>query len=490
MLSSQQHTAADLEAAVTLAFSPNTDPGTKARATAYCEEVRASDSGWNACVELFARTDQKTSLEVRFFTLGVLEDVVRTRWEYLPPHSRSAIRDTLWTWFASGLDANEPASVKNKAAQLLARLYRHLYLDSWPSFWTDLITLLASLDHSPAASDTFLRVCTAVDEEVVSRLVPRTPEEVRLNQLIKDTMRVRDVPRLVEAWLDILRRHASTSPEVAALCLRAAAPYAAWIDIRLVASPSFLQPLYGFIFSSSGPLCAPACDCLSEVVAKGMPPREKLDLLRQLRLPDLLSQVLPASRNTELGEHVARLVNTAGCELTSCWDEAGTRDNVVKDEAANAVEELVPFMVASLMDEYDETSGAVMLFLGEYLTLLKRQKRANGKLGLSQQNTLVRVAEAIVAKMKYDDEAIVGVGGGEDGDDDEADFAELRRNLKTSLDSVAAIDTTLYTTLVVSSVRTRLGALGAANGSAADVVSWTDAELAVYLLFQYADAVK
>ncbi|KXS13789.1 Xpo1-domain-containing protein [Gonapodya prolifera JEL478] len=483
----------DLEAAVLLAFSPTTDPATKVQATTFCEEVRASEGGWRACLELFSRHEPASSVEARFFTLGVLEDVVRNRWDTLSLLDRGAIRTTFWTWLGSGLDTQEPISVKNKAAQLVARLFRHLYLVEWPTFWADLLSLLASRGRSAAATDTFLRICLAVDEEVVSKLVPRLPEELKLNQSIKDAMRERDVPRLVEAWLDILARHAETSPDVAALCLRITSLYVSWVDIRLVATPAFLQPLYGFILNP-GPLRAPACDCLRELVLKGMPPRDKLNLFRELRLPELLGSLRADAQGTELGEHVARLVNAAGSELTGCWEGAPSRDQDVQVAAAAAVAELAPHLIASLSDEYDETSQAVMPFLGDYLTLLKRQKRsAGGKLLPDQYATLAALADAIVRKMKYDEEASVSIGGfSDEGDDDEAEFAELRHNLKTNLDAVAAIDSDLYTSLILSSVRNRLQAISSTNGgsSPSDVLSWSEAELALYLLFQYGDTLK
>ena len=64
------------------------------------------------------------------------------------------------------MDPPVPAFIKNKLAQVTALLVRHEYPSRWPTFFHDLVALLAS--GGPAAPDVFCRVLDAVDDEIIS----------------------------------------------------------------------------------------------------------------------------------------------------------------------------------------------------------------------------------------------------------------------------------------------------------------------------------
>lgn len=49
----------DLAMAVSLALNPNSDPDMKAKAIAYCDQVKSSPDSWIACLQLFVKNDNR-----------------------------------------------------------------------------------------------------------------------------------------------------------------------------------------------------------------------------------------------------------------------------------------------------------------------------------------------------------------------------------------------------------------------------------------------
>ena len=68
-----------------------------------------------------------------------------------------------------------------------------------------------------------------------------------------------------------------TNPELTCKCLDVIGAYVSWIDITLVANDRFVSILLEFM--SNVLLRESACDCISEIINKGMDPQAKLKLI-------------------------------------------------------------------------------------------------------------------------------------------------------------------------------------------------------------------
>lgn len=78
--------------------------------------------------------------------------------------------------------------IKNKFAHAVALLFRQMYLKSWTTFFSEMLTMIAPLPGSVGKSnikmvDMFIRILKAIDEEVVNPLSHRftTKEQNALN---------------------------------------------------------------------------------------------------------------------------------------------------------------------------------------------------------------------------------------------------------------------------------------------------------------------
>ncbi|KAG0242703.1 pre-tRNA nuclear export protein [Actinomortierella wolfii] len=508
-----------IEEAVACALNPSADMALKQQATQYCEQVKASPDGWQSCLTLFVR-EPKSTPEARLFCLQVIEEVLMFRINTLDESRINYLRQTFTEYIQreyvkDGIDntlSSEPPYLKNKFAHSVALLFRQTYLKSWPTFFKEMLSMIAPLPNTNGKSnmrmvDLFLRILMSIDEEVVNTLTHRTmtKEENALNIDIKDRMREQDVPQLAAAWYELLAEYKDRSSEFAEFLLRIVGVYVSWIDITLIVNEKFVSLIYGFLNTS---MRSAAAECLTDIIKKGMKPLDKLELISVLNVVNVLQQI-DISTDSEFRERVARLVNNLGLQLCQIWQDTNPQTNpaypaTAQQTAYNHISHLIPILLRFLSDEDDNISGAVFGFLREVLNMFKTIKKATGTLPQEQKAFLRQLLEAIVIKMKYGEDmdwvcvAIAGgsesVGAvGEDSIDDEEmlNFLEMRRELKRFYDLISALSASLTTNFLHAAVTTTLTTFvnEKASGTPSSL-NWRDLELALYLLYLYGEAIK
>lgn len=157
------------------------------------------------------------------------------------------------------------------------------------------------------AADFFLRLCLSIDDEVARMDISRTRDEVVRNTNIKDVMRLGDVQLLVAFWFELLHEFRSANPNIAQLVLKNIGSYIAWIDISLVVNDQVMNVLYELL--ADGHLRIAACECLAEVIGKGMLPADKLNMLQLMNMTDILGR-LDLVNKTKKGENTFGLLTT------------------------------------------------------------------------------------------------------------------------------------------------------------------------------------
>jgi len=478
----------NLEAAVQCALSSSTNAEMKAQATQYCEQIKSSNEGWQLCLNLFIKTPQSTP-EVRYFALQVVEETIRSRINILDKTQQDLIKQTLWEYTKTTLDSNEKPFLKNKLAQTIVQLFKIQYPENWPTFFDDLISLVDQSMNSPRSEiiiDFFLRICSTIDEEVVSLLINRSSNELQKNTFIKDTMREGAVIKLVDYWFKILMANCQTNPAIANKCLNIIGQYVMWIDIKLIVTDTFMSALYQFMTVED--LRMAATECLCSIISKGMRPLEKLQLIQLLNIPNLLSQL--KFDNIDFEEQIAKLINLLGVGLTTICDEVKDIQEA-KTMAFGYIQTLFPYMLKLLANEYDDTSSALFPFVTSYTNLLKQQKKVGFVDIPNFQEDILELLKVIISKMKYDEDIEFSFGE----DEDEALFIEMRKNLKVFYDAIFAIDENISTQTVFSVIcstfdRINIEKVDGSNVSLNSSISasWSEAELALYLIYIFGES--
>ncbi|MBV95896.1 Exportin-T, partial [Eschrichtius robustus] len=363
--------AAGMDEQALLGLNPNADSDFRQRALAYFEQLKISPDAWQVCAEALAQRTYSDD-HIKFFCFQVLEHQVKYKYSELTTVQQQLIRETLISWLQAQMLNPQPEKtfIRNKAAQVFALLFVTEYLTKWPKFFFDILSVV---DLNPRGVDLYLRILMAIDSELVDRDVVHTSEEARRNTLIKDTMREQCIPNLVESWYQILQNYQYTNSEVTCQCLEVVGAYVSWIDLSLIANDRFINMLLGHM--SIEVLREEACDCLFEIVNKGMDPVDKMKLVESL------CQVLQSAgffsidqeEDVDFLARFSKLVNGMGQSLIVSWTKLIKNGDIKNaQEALQAIETKVALMLQLLIHEDDDISSNIIGFCYDYLHILKQ----------------------------------------------------------------------------------------------------------------------
>lgn len=412
-----------------LGLNPNANADFRERALAYFEQLKVSRDAWQVCAEAISQRIYNDD-HVKFFCFQVLEHQIKFKYSELTTLQQQLIRETLVTWLQSQMLNAQPEKtfIRNKAAQVFALVFVTEYLTTWPKFFFDVLSVVGL---NPRGVDLYLRILMAIDAEVVDRDIIHTAEEARRNTLLKDNMREQCIPNLVESWYQILQTYQQSNSELTCQCLEVIGAYVSWIDLTLIANDRFINVLLGHM--SVEVLREEACDCLYEIVNKGMDPVDKTKLVESL------CQVLQSAgffridqeEDVDFLARFSKLVNGMGQSLIISWTKlvkSGDLKNA--QDTLQSIESKVPLMLQLLVNEDDDISSNIIGFCYEYLHILKQLVL----LSEQQKANVEAVMLAVMKKLTYDEEYNF-----ENEGEDEAMFVEYRKQLKLLLDRLAQV---------------------------------------------------
>ncbi|KAJ6651387.1 hypothetical protein lerEdw1_020960 [Lerista edwardsae] len=473
-----------------LGLNPNADLDFRQRALAYFEQLKISPDAWQVCAEALAQRIYSDD-HIKFFCFQVLEHQIKYKYSQLTEVQHQLIRETLITWLQAQMANSQPEKtfIRNKAAQVFALLFVTEYLTKWPKFFFDILSVVGL---SPQGVDLYLRILMAVDAELVDRDVVHTSEatlchqevmpampncyrgsgEARRNTLLKDTMREQCIPSLVESWYQILQTYQYTNSELTCQCLEVIGAFVSWIELSLIANERFINMLLGHM--SVEVLREEACDCLFEIVNKGMDPIDKTKLV------ETLCQVLQSAglfsidqeEDVDFLARFSKLVNGMGQSLIASWTKlikSGDMKNA--QDTLQAIEAKVTLMLQLLIHEDDDISANIIGFCYDYLHILKQLPL----LSEQQKASVEAIMLAVMKKLTYDEEYNF-----ENEGEDEAMFVEYRKQLKLLLDRLAQVSPELLLVSVRRVFNTTLQ-----NWQAKPFM---EVEVAIRLLYMLAEA--
>ncbi len=434
---------------------------------------------------------------MRHVALEILNNALRSH--RLDGQSQAAVKVSLMEYIRQKYSAAanqatvDPPSIQNKVTQTITYLFEILYPSEWFSFFDD-FRELASGD-STAGTILYLRMLGSIHDEIADILLFRSPEELKVNTELKDLIRARDAAKIVASWQEILARWRHSAPNIVELCLKNVSRWVSWIDISLVVNDAMLAMLLELagqqqLTSGSGTaeVRDAAINTFTEIVGKKMKSPDKIELIRTLRINDIVGQLVASSPlselrytssyDTDFAETVARLVNTVVFDVVNVLSTGSDRET--KERADILFQDFLPHVLRFFTDQYDEVSCTVIPSVSDFLTFVRKTVRAERTLPQFYANMLPPILEAILMKMKYDETSSWGEA---DDQTDEAEFQDLRKRLHVLQQTLAAVDETLYLNSLTSLVANTLTTFKA-NPQAMD---WRDLELALHEMYLFGE---
>ncbi|KAH3816261.1 exportin-T-like isoform X2 [Dreissena polymorpha] len=434
----------------------------------YFEQLKQSADGWKLCAQAITEGSYEGNDHIKFFCLQVIEHYLRGRYLQSSQAEHELVRNLIGRLLQLQGTKPDKSFLKNKVSQVISLVFVVDYPRRWPAFYQD---LLHTFSLGPLAVDMYLRVLLQIDSEVVDRDIAHTPQETERNTNIKDAMREQCVQRLADSWLQILNKYEASNTEVVCTCLEVIGKYISWIDIGLIANDKFVPVIIRFM--SNQLLRESACDCIHDIISKGMDPIAKTKLVESFS--DVLENigVLNPSEDEDADflAKMSKLINCMGVQLISSWQKL-TKTNLqaAKDTLA-AIESKVPLMFRFLGNEDDDVSGAVACFTTDYISLLKQMTPLSAK----QRENIETLLIVVINKMKFDESYNFDHEG-----EDEAMFQEYRKQLKVIFNNLASLDEQLVLVTVHTLVTRTL--------SQWENMELKDIEVAITLLYNLGEA--
>lgn len=414
-------------------LSMGDSPDAQRHILTYFEQLKEQKNGWQVCGEVLAQHRYEDE-RVNFFCLQVMEAFIKRNYSSSDLSEQNDFKLCLQQWYNHCCTKAQKNYIRNKSAQLFCLIFIMEYPQKWNSFFNEILSLL---EAGPLGIDAYLRVLISIDEEVVARQIPHTDAEFQRNTAIKDHMRDHCVTDLVESWYQILNLSAQAcDPAIKSMCLQVIGAYISWIDINLIANDRFISKILECL--SHEEIRENACDCLQEIVSKGMDSAGKTRLVESLSDVLVKIGVMDISKkdmDVEFLIKLSTLLNRMGVQLIVSFNKLTKEESNsnLKVEILQAIDKKIVHMVRFLSDEDDDVSEGVFEFCHSYLGLLKQLNGCNPL----QRNTkyIKDILHVIINKMKYDQDFKFNHEG-----DSEAEFLEFRKQMKILFCNLAKLD--------------------------------------------------
>ncbi|XP_055934059.1 exportin-T-like [Argiope bruennichi] len=415
-------------------FLDHTNPLARHQALQYFEQLKESEDGWKLSINLLSNIDKKQD-QVKFFCFQVVLHFVKNKYPYVNSEQQQIVRDFVKHWIQTQSTSCQPdgSLIQNKASQIICMVFLMDFPTRWPTFFDD---LLQTLNLGITSTIIYLRILLTINSEIADREISRTQKELETFTFIKDTMRETCITKLVDSWHHILVTYKNVDTEIVCLCLEVIGAYIAWIDISLIANDRFVQVFISFL--SIPKLRESTCDCIAQIINKGMDPVAKVKLVESYATVLKQAGVLNFTGSPDDEDFMvklASLVNTMGTSILNSW----TRLHKLKDTAgmtvvANAIHDKIELLLKFLNNDDDEVSQGVIEFAREYLQFLKNKASA-GVYTASDSVNVETILFIVINKYKYDPSTDFSCQDPED-----AFFLEYRKSLKVLFDNLAMLD--------------------------------------------------
>lgn len=489
---------AQVQNAIEIAWNPRAEQSLKSQAFDFLNQLRSEPQGWQICFSLALR-DPKPSEVVRHVSLDIVNNAIKAG--HLAEQDIILLRDNILAYMQNtyGAAGNsnvqlDPVSIQNKITQTVTNLFTALYANHWTCFFHDILGLTVtpgstSRDNA-AGVMLYLRILVSVHDDIADVLLPRTSEEQRRDNDLKDLVRQRDTEMIASSWHEILEQWRSRDDSIVKLCLTTVGRWVTWTEISLAVNDSLLSLLFEYLncqqySDGNEPLQErrdAAIEAFIDILSKKMSASDKLELVDVLKVNEAVTQLVgsrelaemrtTANYDTDLAEGVAKLVNNVVCDIVKALDSAQSNNSVLQRGSAQ-LQTFLPHVLHFLSDEYDEICSTVIPCLTDLLTLLRKKAKSSSTLASESSAMLPLILDVVISKTKYDETSFWGQ---DDAQTDEAEFQELRKRLHVLQKAVAAVDENMYIEKIRNVVVSTFDRFQSQNGQ----LDWRDLELAMH----------
>lgn len=503
--------------AIECASSPQSSYELKSQALNFLDQVKTnSQDTWNICLSLFL--NKTSNLQGRMWSLTVIDDLLENKFSLLKNEDIELIRSSLLEFvnltYVQGSEDSNLTYIKNILAHTLTLFILHTYEDSNNGDLIVEFLNLVKIDNSAALNFNLLSLVLNILKEINLELSDNiiksarefTPERNSRDGHLRDLIRSKCSSKVIETLLnimDLLNFKFSSDADHQnnliidnlQLSINVFAGWTHWVDISLSFTPRTLELFYNYLQFPDHSVKISSNNYFIKIVQKGIQDNQsKLNILNILNLHNTFNEIEANSRNDEslendqFRESCAKVINAAGLEILKlCEDNV---DINVRSQAIILLSQIQLIFLRYLEDKNLNTSLSVHHLLSTLISFYKKKKKVD-ELSFNSSSLrefLSRLLPIIMNKMQWNDNVEWGFGGiEEDEDEDRNQFNEIRRVLRSSFDSVYQLDNELWMSSTITLINSTLNQISI---SGANSIPWYQAELVLYIVFLFAEALQ
>lgn len=403
----------------------------------------------------------------------------------MPVDKLDTLKDTLLEFFKKSIveevDHKRSGFLKNKLSATFSYLFYYSYLNIWPSFFKSFIKLIENDSETNDLKkiiiiDYYLRILLSIHTEIGDQLYLKDSKSVETSNNLKDLVRLNDMEGIVLNWKYIItfvgnslanNENESLKIDILKNLLKTIGSWVSWIDINLVINNNFLDNFYQFFEIKL--LRNDVITLFIEIISKKMPSEKKMELLTLMKINDIIISSIDNrlkyndadtesndDEEVQFYEHLSKLINAVGIEYLLIIEKPDSSVEL-KQLAFARLNELLPYVLRILPNDYDDISLQVFPFISNFLTILK-------KIGRHNDTSIINLADyaeflsnllaKVIIKMKYDEDDD-GLAD-EDEDEDAQEFQEIRNKLKVFQDAISAINPDLFVSTITDFINSTL----------------------------------
>eukprot|EP01083_Nonionella_stella_P031041 85040_1 len=353
----------DFVRAVVVSNNPSTQRLDRERAVTYFDSLRRSPESWKLAVQVL-ENDQDTV--VHFSAWMLLSYSLEIRWSEMSLDDRMAARTWVWNFVKNSFATDQDLdNLNNKIAALLIALCKLEYPETWPTFFSDLMSLL---HLGPRALAFVLRALDCFDEDVVT-FDDRRPSALQTRcTFVKDHMRDSGVvAQLVELWIKVLSELHQSQPQLARQCLHTANRFAKWIDWRLLLNERFLSLVFQCLNAPA--TRNEAVISLRTLAHRRMDPGEKLTALKTLNVLEVVA-ALSGGEDDEVSVSLADLLSVCGHSLIDCFANRQELNGSQQQECSSMLNRAMELAIPLTSHKNYEVVREIVEFTTKYMSQL------------------------------------------------------------------------------------------------------------------------
>ena len=292
----------------------------------YCENIKQYylnniDKIQDLIISLTKSQDQ----HFKFWLLDIMITIVKNNYKQFSPELKNSIRQSLLSLIINYINILiEPSFIANKFSFLFICFIKNDYPETYDKIWTDIITDLFNTQDQNIKIKKFsllLNILLTFDDELIKYIDTYNEKDSERAIKIKDYMRkethMNDLINILNVIQQLLNNEEYIDEKIIKKGIKVISQLIDWCPIILF--EQIIQVILNKLIMKKNYIC----DCIKvliSIIHKGMKIPLKIEMLNNLKINEIIQNILQKKQDSQVIELISDLINNIGQFLVECYE--------------------------------------------------------------------------------------------------------------------------------------------------------------------------